>query len=288
MIEKVLKIRLNYMVDYVKCHKKRTLNPISLSNLNPPTVGKTHKFSLQIQRKMKEKCELFLLAIFMRRIENTRLHKKQNCIATFITLTYPTENSLPATHCHREHLNHFLISLKRMGNRNYIWRAELQKNGNLHYHIFGDTYVDKKRLQTVWNNIIEGDNFITNFAAKHHHRNPPTTRIDAVNDILKATSYISKYMTKTSHQSSQLIGKFWGLSDSLKNIKSYEETGYDRDETVNSVLNSQDFKEVIKINDFCSIITLNSNAYKTMFHISVPHRVAFEKHHINNATLINL
>ena len=70
----------------------------------------------------------------------------------FITL------SLSSTQIHSDNeikekcLNQFLIEIrKRYRVKNYIWRAEKQKNGNIHFHVVIDKFIAWSELRDRWN-----------------------------------------------------------------------------------------------------------------------------------------
>ena len=78
-----------------------------------------------------------------------------NYLCTFITLTLPASQ----THTDREltefAVNPFLsYARKYWGVRYYIWKKELQSNGNLHFHFCTDRYVEAQTLRAVWNRIL--------------------------------------------------------------------------------------------------------------------------------------
>ena len=52
-------------------------------------------------------------------------------------------------------LNQFLIEIGKYNYiSNYVWRAEYQKNGNIHFHILVNHYMCWRELQYRWNRII--------------------------------------------------------------------------------------------------------------------------------------
>lgn len=76
-------------------------------------------------------------------------------LCTFITLTLPAAQ----THTDKEltefALNPFLTYARKFfGVRYYIWKKELQANGNLHYHLCVDRYIAADKLREAWNRIL--------------------------------------------------------------------------------------------------------------------------------------
>jgi hypothetical protein len=49
---------------------------------------------------------------------------------------------------------------------NYVWRLEFQGNGNVHYHLVTDTFIDYFFCLKVWNRIINKLGYVDEFAKK--------------------------------------------------------------------------------------------------------------------------
>lgn len=150
---------------------------------------------------------------------------------TFVTLTLPAEQMHSDKDLNKLALNPFIIKLTRKhGLINYLWRAERQENGNLHYHIIADTYIHHAALRAAWNGILDGLGYIdkyrqnqklfhsTGFRLHHdklpkwsadkqlkaYHKgvsedwsNPNSTDIHSLKNVKDAAKYISKYCTKS-------------------------------------------------------------------------------------------
>ena len=110
----------------------------------------------------------------------------------------------------------------------YIWFAEKQKNGNLHFHVIGDGYFAKKSLQALWNRYMDKHGYIAPFKAKYGHSNPPSTRVDSLK------TGIARYLAKEGVKQIQkegVQGALWKPSRNLSKRKHYisdlsEETAY--------------------------------------------------------------
>ena len=116
----------------------------------------------------------------------------------FITLTLPCEQGKwTDKDVKRMCLDTWLKSARRrFGLRNYVWRAERQHNGNIHFHIASDCYIDHVQLRNSWNDRLEHCSYITKFEKKHKHRNPNSTDVHSVKKIRSLASYLVKYMSK--------------------------------------------------------------------------------------------
>ena len=149
---------------------------------------------------------------------------------SFITLTLPSAQIHDDKEIINKCLNQILIEIKKYYKvRNYIWRAEKQKNGNIHFHILTDKFIPWQELRDRWNRILNKIGYIDAYrvsqqkwhsqgfrprpelyptwskekqykaylrGAKQHWNNPNTTDIHAVQKIHNIKKYISKYMTK--------------------------------------------------------------------------------------------
>lgn len=151
----------------------------------------------------------------------------------FITLTLSSEQIHDDKFVKRHFLDRFIVQMKRTRSmNNYLWKAEKQQNGNIHFHVVTDIFIDKKYVQQVWNDIQNDYGYIDRFFLKFNHTNPPSTDIHQVNDLKQLGSYVSKYLTKNDkeNQDEKLIvkGRLYGVSDGLRKLKSFTcDTPYD-------------------------------------------------------------
>lgn len=178
--------------------------------------------------------------------------------AAFVTLTLPSSQDLNDISLKRI-LGTFLQSLRNAGKLNYVWRAELQKNGNIHFHILIDRFFDVRELQRKWNQVIEAKGLIDGYRKRfqsmsiyeyarvrgknvesvvrayergvsENWSNPPTVHVEKVESIQAVSAYLSKYMGKSekvqgSSESDNVraseFGRSWGRSQSLSRIQYY-------------------------------------------------------------------
>ncbi len=136
----------------------------------------------------------------------------------FITLTLPspqgnvTDKDLKSS-CLQPWLKYWRRKTKGMS---YVWRAERQKNGNLHFHICTDRYIYYKDIRDTWNRNIARFGFIDQFERNHGHRDPNSTDVHSINKIEDLAGYLVKYMAKLDPAEQKIEGKVW---DSSANIK---------------------------------------------------------------------
>ena len=161
---------------------------------------------------------------------NSSIKKWVKFKLTFITLTLPSKQIHSDREIKSNALNHFLTLLrKRNNNINYIWRAEKQENGNIHFHIVADKYIDFAVLRSLWNRSINRLGYVDRYT--EHMRNncnsfesycsmyqkresmktmkdryargmatnwtsPNSTDIHGLSKIKNVLNYITKYLTK--------------------------------------------------------------------------------------------
>ena len=155
--------------------------------------------------------------------------KLRNFKLNFITLTLPSKQMHPTKDITNTVLNQFITELKQKKQlQNYVWKMEFQKNGNAHYHIVTDAFIDYWYLKRVWNRCLEKLNYISEYSNKfknmkfstyyslykNEHNTfeklkeqfiaskktnfsqPNTVDVKAVTDEKNIASYIAKYITK--------------------------------------------------------------------------------------------
>ena len=85
----------------------------------------------------------------------------------FVTLKLPSEQKHSSDFITKNCLNQLLVELsKKISLKNYVWRLEYQKNGNLHYHIAMDKYIDYRLLRNIWNRILSKYGYVQAYTEK--------------------------------------------------------------------------------------------------------------------------
>ena len=117
----------------------------------------------------------------------------------------------------KECLRPFLQTLRRTFKcSSYVWRAEKQKNGNIHFHLTTNNFIPMDQLQQQWNRCQERLGFVTAFKSKHGHSHPPSTEVKSVRHIKSLSDYLIKYMSKATPDKLRVNCKQWDCSKELK------------------------------------------------------------------------
>jgi hypothetical protein len=110
----------------------------------------------------------------------------------FLTLTLPSKQKTCTKDVTSNILNVFLTEIRqRTKMKNYVWRLEFQKNGNVHYHIITDTYIDYYLAKTIWNRILASHGYIDDYANKMSK--------------ISLSSYINKYNSNNTREYSEMV-----------------------------------------------------------------------------------
>jgi len=169
----------------------------------------------------------------------------------FITLSLPSTQTHTTDEITKKCLNQFFTECKaKFKLENYVWRLEYQKNGNAHFHIATDTYIDYTNCKLIWNRCLQKLGYITAYQNKfigmsfseycnNYNDNgkvpfnvlrerygrgcatrwdsPNTVDVRAVSNAKNISFYISKYITKPSeHQLNKIVAEREPITTNLR------------------------------------------------------------------------
>ena len=181
-------------------------------------------------RKMKRSLDYLLLMAAPKIGHTPKSGKKFSFRVVFVTLTLPSTQIHSDNEIKRTILNSFLIELTRYHNvKNYLWRAEKQKNGNIHFHLIIDKFILFNELRKRWNRICNKLGYVDKYQLnqKEYFKNgfklrpdksgkwteerqykaylegvkcdwtsPNSTDIHSIKFISNLKNYVTKYLTK--------------------------------------------------------------------------------------------
>ena len=107
----------------------------------------------------------------------------------FWTLTVPGQVR-KATDVHPIFKN-FLAWMRRQGIQ-YIWKAEYQKRGQVHYHLICNKYVPWVDIRDAWNKRLKKSGFLDSYARKCGHFNPNSLDVRDVRSNKSLSIYLAK------------------------------------------------------------------------------------------------
>lgn len=138
---------------------------------------------------------------------------------SFITLTISAkEQHITASQGHELLLQKWILRMKRKAGLNtYIWKAELQKNGQLHYHITTPSWINYTLIRDEWNNILAKAGLKKTWD-ESSGKIQNSTDVHAVYKVKDLAAYLCKYLSKEDKEQSTK-GKIWDCSLNLKRSK---------------------------------------------------------------------
>jgi len=151
-------------------------------------------------------------------------------------------------------LNQFLTELREVYKVNdYLWKAETQKNGNIHFHLTTNVYLPALEIRERWNRCLNKIGIIDyyhekfsrmsfddyrsyrlavdgklqlkaikkayEFGKKTNWLSPNSTDIHSTKRIVNMAAYLTEYICKNTSDSRLVDGRLWFLSKSLTSYK---------------------------------------------------------------------
>lgn len=226
-----VKIHPSYSVCYSEYCGKRTksFSDRSIENL----VRNKHdgEMSKKAVKRLYVALDWMLLCARKKSADHVNRSGSFNFKLSMLTLTLPAAQFHTDLYIKKMMLNEFLtIARKKYNLQNYIWKAEKQGNGNIHFHLILDKYIFYKDINRIWNNILNTHGYISKYTEnqekKHangfyyeksmskrwnktaqlkaykngirtHWQQPTaTTDIHSLRKITNAKAYLGKYVTK--------------------------------------------------------------------------------------------
>lgn len=158
---------------------------------------------------------------------NSTQPSQKSRLFTFVTLTLPATQMHTDKELHRQALGRFLVKIQRKyGVINYLWRAERQKNSNIHYHVICDSYIHWKSLRYEWNAIMNDLGYIDQYRTnqKNFHKNGFKLNVTALSkwpEINQRKAYQEGVESNWSNPNSTDIHSLKSIKDAAKYVMKY-------------------------------------------------------------------
>ena len=243
-----------YPIRYIA---RRNYNNKSAENLN--RGFRTLGVSAATMNKIKTACRVLSYASELRKVRNSQ-GNYVNHLCMFITLTLPYEQTHEDKEITKYILGDFMDRCRKSNMfQNYVWRAEKQKNGNIHYHIITDSFCSYSMIYRLWKLSLDKLDYVKKYSEKfinmsytayrrlphnkslseqkvsekfakgvrENWKNPPCVKVDYTNDVSQVSAYIAKYTAKNEDLPNIVTGRVWScsqsVSDSVKVFKKDEQ-----------------------------------------------------------------
>lgn len=228
------------------------------------------------KKRLTKAISLLIQSSQERQILNPVTNRMTSFKLNFVTLTMPlSEMSGDAKFCNKMLLEPFLRALRRKYQmKSYVWKAELQKNGSVHYHLTTDTFIHLTSIRSEWNRILDANGMLEGFKQTYGHNNPNSTDVHKVYKVKNLENYLIKYVTKKDEQGRVLNSKVWDCSRNLKQAKYFVIEGSNRLEAELRDLEqkqvvtrySTDTFSIFKFNNFDIRRLLTPDQFKAYFY----------------------
>jgi hypothetical protein len=191
----------------------------------------------------------------------------------FATLTLCSTQVHSDKEIKRQCLDPFIKAIKRKySGIKYMWRAESQENGSIHFHLILDQYINHKELRTLWNHYQNKLEYVNKFVEKYGHNSPNSTDIKGVSDVRDFIDYIVKYVAKEGEYR-EIIGAIWGMSDELRECKVYQDLlDWDLSGALTKAVNNEQIK--VYSQEYCSVLFFTKE-----FRLTTEYRLIQQRSH---------
>lgn len=167
--------------------KNRSVSVKSFENLKD---NKTKKYSAKAQSRTKNAVSALVNAETIGRFgENWKKHKKEINLC-FVTLTLCANQKHSDLCLKRQALMMFVKEIqRRVGGFSYVWKAERQKNENIHFHLLINKKVNYVLIRKVWNNVMNNLGYLQEYKEKMQ-------KLTQKEYILQRMQFAKKYKQK--------------------------------------------------------------------------------------------
>lgn len=236
--------------------EEKQLRHKALWKTNLEQKKETWNLSYQTKKKIIDSSNFLIHLSPPRTVQVSNKKQIYNYQASFITLTLPS----PQQHADQQIkkcLNNFLTTLRTKYNlKNYVWKAELQQNQNIHFHLIIDKYIHYNAIRYYWNKAINVLGYVDRYrekwsamdfkqycaernvsgkdglngflqGVKTKWNSPGTENVKNVVTPSMLSYYVSKYMAKDENNAKiksdveriKAFGRVWARSQSLSAVK---------------------------------------------------------------------
>lgn len=148
--------------DYsIKVHDAPVVNPM------PESTAHNGEVSRKASRRIRDKINWLVSISKNQKVTYPNGRVSTNFRIAMITLTLPSKQVHSDKEIKQKCLNQFLTELRtKYGMKHYVWKAELQKNENIHFHLTTNTFINHVIIKNTWNRITSKLGYVQSYAAR--------------------------------------------------------------------------------------------------------------------------
>lgn len=149
--------------------------------------------SAKSSKRLESAIYLLCEAAVSRQVWSQSLQINFSFKVNFITLTLPSKQIHADSHIYNSIFKPF-IRWWRDKNKSllYIWKAEKQDNGNIHFHVTSNSFIHWRTLRDKWNSLCD----TLGYTKRAKTTEPNSTDVHSVRNVQQLPKYLASYMTK--------------------------------------------------------------------------------------------
>lgn len=221
-----LYIKPNYIVSIPSYEKRGKRSSLKQERNKENLKDNNHKgkLSTKAKQRLKSAINWLVASAKVKSIYDRKSRKSFRYKVGFITLTVKSGEGQLIENSEFKALLHSWLSYcrKYYGLKNYIWKVEKHKSGQLHIHITTDAFIHWKNIRDSWNRILSKKGYLDGYYAIHGHYNANSTDVHAVHKVKNMAAYMVKYMAKDVASMEGFKGRIWGSNQELSDANKCE------------------------------------------------------------------
>lgn len=193
-----------------------------------------HRLSVQSKKKLNRAITYMCHLSKPQKIKGVRYAGTMDFKISFVTLTLSSTQLHDDNTIKKTCLLPFIDYCRKVYKaERFIWKAERQKNGNLHFHLLFDKFIPYQVIKEKWNKYQNKLNYIDNYFANSYtglhfpslgaaYKSINSTDVHSVRKISDLHRYLCKYFLKSSNSIRQRIkrNKSFGIKKFVKGVVS--------------------------------------------------------------------
>lgn len=270
--EERLQVRQTCLIGYTYTEYERTSRYTTIRVKNKKlSENKKKAYSGTItkgcRKRLSRAIDILCQVSKKRSILNPVTMKRQSHILSFITLTISKHDNITARECYDNCFKYFLQWLRKSANvHTYIWKVEIQKRGQIHYHITTPSFIHYQLIKDKWNNLQSKAGYLADYHAAHPNKMPNSTDIHSVRKVNNLSSYLIKEFCKAI-QNPLTKGKVWDCSNNLRGLKYFSTQQNDHNTSCIKEIKDKVPARIIVL-DQCTVIKLKKYSLGQMLSLN--------------------
>ncbi len=194
----MISIRPGYLTFYSEVVRHGGASPYFDPPAPPPTAHSADGLiSYKAQRRLSQAVDWMVYLAKPKPLYPERPECSLQFRLNFITLTLSDRQVHHDNIIKQKLLQPFLDTLRKTwGCSLYMWRAESQRNGNIHFHLVTDQYIPWWKIRNRWNAIQNRLGYLDKYLAANPGVQANSTDVKSVTRVKKLGAYLAKYCSK--------------------------------------------------------------------------------------------